>query len=239
MVFKVNTDGTGYTVLKHFTGSDGRNPEAGLTLSGSTLYSTTYLGGTNGTNGGSLGYGTVFKVNTDGTGYTVLKHFTGSDGRNPYAGLTLSGRTLYGTTESGGSSDNGTVFKMNTDGTGYTVLKHFTGNDGKWPDAGLALSGSTLYGTTYAGGTDDGSVGYGTVFALIFAPSSNLSVQPNGVNSVKVLWPDTSSFTLQQNTDLANTNGWATSGDSITTANGTNSITITPVTGNLFFRLKQ
>ena len=47
-----------------------------LVLSGGTLYGTTYLGG-------SSDKGTVFKVNTDGTGYTVLKSFTGSDGASP------------------------------------------------------------------------------------------------------------------------------------------------------------
>jgi hypothetical protein len=58
---------------------------------------------------------------------------------------------------------------------------------------------------------------------------------------VKVLWPDpaTNSYTLQQNSNLANSGSWATSGYSITWANGTNSITITPPMGNLFFRLKQ
>ena len=38
--------------------NDGANPTAGPTLSGSTLYGTTYAGG-------SSGNGTVFKVNTD------------------------------------------------------------------------------------------------------------------------------------------------------------------------------
>jgi len=42
---------------------------------------------------------------------------------------------------------------------------------------------------------------------------------------------------LQQNSNLAAPAGWVTSGFAITTANGTNSITITPATGNLFFRL--
>jgi len=58
-------------------------------------------------------------------------------------------------------------------------------------------------------------------------------------NSVIVSWPDTGSYTLQQNANLALANGWATSGYAINTANGTNSITVTPPTGNLFFRLKQ
>ena len=68
-------------------------------------------------------------MNTDGSGYTVLKSFTGSDGGDPYAGLVLSGSTLYGTTW-WRQFGNGVVFKVNTDGSGYTVLKNFTGSDG-------------------------------------------------------------------------------------------------------------
>jgi hypothetical protein len=57
---------------------------------------------------------------------------------------------------------------------------------------------------------------------------------------VQILWPDaaTNSYTLQQNSNLATTN-WVTSGYTITPANGTNAITLTPPTGSLFFRLKQ
>jgi hypothetical protein len=61
----------------------------------------------------------------------------------------------------------------------------------------------------------------------------------HSVNTVIVSWPDTGSYTLQQNANLALANGWTTNGYSITTANGTNSITITPPTGSLFFRLSN
>lgn len=154
-VFSINTDGTGYIVLNSFAGfPDGALPYAELTLSGSTLYGTTSYGGTNES-------GTVFQLNTDGTAYTVLYNFGGyNDGAEPFAGLTLSGSTLYGTTE--GQSFAGTLFKLNTDGTGYTVLKNCTTSGGSNPHAGLTLSGSTLYGTTYYGGTSN----YGTVFKL-------------------------------------------------------------------------
>src|ERR1019366_1653347 len=87
-----------FTNLHSFTGNDGVNPQAGLILSGNTLYGTAY-------GGGSSGAGTVFAVSTDGTGFTNLYSFTAysiflpanNDGANPYAGLILSGNTLYGT----------------------------------------------------------------------------------------------------------------------------------------------
>lgn len=66
----------------------------------------------------------------------------------------------------------------------------------------------------------------------------NLAITHSG-NRVVVSWPNTGSYTLQQNLNLAATGGWATSGYAISTANGTNSITINAPTGNLLFRLKQ
>jgi hypothetical protein len=50
-------------------------------------------------------------------------------------------------------------------------------------------------------------------------------------NSVIVSWQNTGICTLQTNNYLATTN-WNNYG-------GTNSVTVTPPTGNLFFRLKQ
>jgi uncharacterized repeat protein (TIGR03803 family) len=160
-IFSINADGSGAHVLHAFTGTgtDGANPLASLTLVGSTLFGTTE-------GGGSDGDGTVFSINTDGTGYRVLYSFTGtgSDGANPYAGLTVVGSTLYGTTEYGGSGNKGTVFSIHTDGTGYVVLHSFLNNDvdGELPVAGLTLVGSTLFGTTEWGG----SYTAGTIFSI-------------------------------------------------------------------------
>jgi uncharacterized repeat protein (TIGR03803 family) len=116
VVFKVNTDGSNYTMLHQFTNSGGRingmAPVGGLVLSGTTLYGTTSQGGiTNSFN--PYGIGTVFTINTDGSGFTVLKTFAGgSDGVNPWASLVLSGTTLYGTTDTGGSANCGVVFSL-------------------------------------------------------------------------------------------------------------------------------
>ncbi len=182
-VFAVNTDGTGFTNLYTFTdtgnGASGAGPFAGLTLSSNRLYGATYSSGTGTYSSASSGYGRIFAINTDGTGFTSLHSFTprsdsgstNSDGAYPRGRLVLSGNTLYGTASLGGTADNGTIFAINTDGTGFTNLHNFTqnannyygtNNDGAYPQAGLILLGNTLYGTAQSGGTG----GEGTVFAI-------------------------------------------------------------------------
>ncbi len=84
---------------------DGSNPYGGMLLVSNVLYGTT--------SSSSNGAGTVFAVNVDGTGFTNLYTFSGSDGANPYGGLVLDGKTLYGTTLNGGALNEGVVFALN------------------------------------------------------------------------------------------------------------------------------
>ena len=173
-IFRMNIDGNGFTVLKHLpVGSYNRNippppsgggswheinpPMGGLVLSGTTLYGTTRSGGT-------AARGNVFKLETDGSGYAVIKEFNGADGAAPTGDLVVSGSTLYGTTSYGGSANTGTVFKVNLDGSGFATLKHFAGPDGAGPYTGLIISGSTLYGVTVRGGASTSQAG--TVFKI-------------------------------------------------------------------------
>jgi hypothetical protein len=96
------------------------------------------------------------------------------------------------------------------------------------PDASGALSGGS-YSVTG---------GFWSILAVVqTAGLPNLSIARSG-NSVIVSWPNTGSYTLQQNSNLATTN-WTTSANAITTSNGTNAFTITPLVGNLFFRLSN
>jgi uncharacterized delta-60 repeat protein len=157
-IFKINTDGSGFAVLKNFVDSDneGASPRCGLLLSGSALFGTTMWGG-------SSGSGTLFKMNTDGTGFAVLKDFNYGEANELKGDLTILGATLYGTSSRGGSWGWGTIFKLNTDGTDFAVLKEFAGEtSGRIPYAGLLVSGSTLYATTSEGGAYE----YGTVFRI-------------------------------------------------------------------------
>ncbi|HLH55589.1 MAG TPA: choice-of-anchor tandem repeat GloVer-containing protein [Verrucomicrobiae bacterium] len=160
-----------------YTNIDGAASMGPLILSGNTLYGATIQGGAN-------GGGTVFAVNTDGTGFKVLHVFdalengTNSDGsyaqfffmngseyvveQNP--GLVVSGGTVYGTTASGGIWAGGTVFAVNIDGSGFTNLHDFNpaNNEGHYPHGNLVLLGQRLYGTTGFYGSGDS----GTVFTL-------------------------------------------------------------------------
>jgi uncharacterized repeat protein (TIGR03803 family) len=183
MIFKIQTDGSGYTILHEFTGggSDGSHPYGGLVLSGSNLYGMT-------ANGGDSDFGTVFTISIYGTGFTLLHEFIGGlDGSEPDGSLVLSGSTLYGETKNGGDSGYGTVFKIQTDGTVYTQLHAFSGGgyDGASPRGSLTLSGSTLYGITYNGGDSDKGTIYrmqtdGNGFSLLheFAGGTNDGMYP-------------------------------------------------------------
>ena len=161
-IFSMNTDGTGYNLLHNFSGADGDKPNYGsLTLSGTKLYGMT-------ADGGSSGYaGTLFSMNTDGTGFALLHSFNGgvSDGTHPYSSsLVFSGSKLYGMTNEGGTNGTGTLFCINTDGTGFALLHSFDGgaDDGQYPFGALTLSGSTLYGMTATGGSRNA----GTIFGI-------------------------------------------------------------------------
>ncbi len=155
-VYKINRNGSGYTIVRSFlsTGGDGAFPRGLLEASDGYFYGTTQLGGSN-------NVGTVFRMARDGTSYSILRHFltSGGDGRNPYASL-IEGTDglLYGTTYSGGSvGTNGTVFRLQRSGASYLVLQQFQGgaSDGRNP-FGPLLEGSdgALYGTCYQGGVN-------------------------------------------------------------------------------------
>ena len=125
-----STQAQTFTVLYTFKSTTkGEQPDASLTMdSAGNLYGTTQYGGTKG------GFGTVFKLDTNGK-ETVLRSFAGTpDAEDPYAGLTrdqdgdLYGTTLYGGTQGG----FGTVFKLHAGKE--TILHSFAGTpDGEDP----------------------------------------------------------------------------------------------------------
>jgi uncharacterized repeat protein (TIGR03803 family) len=161
-IFRINTDGSGYTNLYSFgtINNDGLDSEAALLLISNSLYGTT-------PGGGAHGWGTIFRIATNGSNYQTFYSFNNSstNGFGPsYAGLIVSNNIIYGTTEEGGGYGYGTVFKLEIDNTNYQQLYSFgtVSNDGEYPEAELLLVGNTLYGTTSFGGSSYG----GTIYSI-------------------------------------------------------------------------
>ncbi|MGH8017908.1 MAG: choice-of-anchor tandem repeat GloVer-containing protein [Opitutaceae bacterium] len=125
VVFKIATDGSGYQVLASFTRTT--NPSAFTPTSliqgrDGKLYGATLSGGT-------ASRGSVYRINTDGTGFEVVHSFSGAnltDERAP-ADVFFQGSdgAFYGTTRgstSGGGNGFGGAYTVRPDGSGFRML---------------------------------------------------------------------------------------------------------------------
>jgi len=175
----LDANGNGFTNLFNFddpvtdlTQNLGIYPRLGLTLVGSTIYGVSYYG--TDTNG----YGNVFSIHVDGSGYQVLHEFTGmpGDGASPVGDPLIVSNILYGTTMSGGTRGYGTIYQINLTNGQFSLLHDFQVNaytdgdghyhpdlsDGGEPTCSLVAIGSTLYGTCM----NSGAFSNGAVFSL-------------------------------------------------------------------------
>ena len=162
-VFELATNGT-VTAPVILGNTNGAFPSGGLVFGkDGNFYGTTRWGGQN-VPGTLLGYGTIFKLNPDGTFTNLYKFTGGSDGGFIYAGLVQgSDGWLYGGAFQGGSAGGyGTLFKVSTNGN-FVPLHSFSSSERGTPYAGMMEGGDgNFYGTAYgvyAGGN-------GSVFQL-------------------------------------------------------------------------
>ena len=191
LVYKMQTNGAGFTVVRAFTTapSDGNKPAGPLFLgSDGALFGTTVAGG-------QFQTGTVYRLTRDGSEFSILHAFeaSGADGVNPETGvIEASDGLLYGMTRGGGPSDGGTIYRVDKSGipTSYQVLRQFGANPtgGTKPKGRLIeAADGYLYGTASAGG----SSGNGTVFRMLrdgsgysvlkhFTTETTEGWQPNG-----------------------------------------------------------
>src|SRR3989304_5341042 len=131
-----------YTKLLDFTGTaNGSYSQGSLISDGTFLYRM--AGG-----GGANGYGVVFKIKPDGTGYSDLHDFSGANGSYPGGYLISDGTFLYGMTYGGGANSYGVVFKIKPDGTGYSDLHDFSWANGKNPYGSLISTRALCLGTS-------------------------------------------------------------------------------------------
>lgn len=213
VVFSINSDGTGYTVLHNFNNSDGAQPSGSLLeLPNGYLVGVTQWGGLNvgviyrvekdGSNfsvlyafndpyypngglmlgadgrlygtayqGGNSSYGTLYAINSDGTGFMNIVDFDRFGKGSSPRGVPVQGTDLYlyGVTGGGGANDKGVLYKVKTDGTNYTALKNFDGITGSYGSGKVIIaSDGKLYGMTQNGGAND----LGTIYSATTNGSS-------------------------------------------------------------------
>ena len=187
-IFRMKPDGTEFTVLYNFSSLSGQFATGGLTqASNGKLYGVTPAGG-------FYGYGTIYSINTDGSGFSILFHLDDRapvrSGYSPRGELTqgadgfLYGTAMYG----GGDYNGGALFKIRPDGSGFTKIIEFNGiTTGIVPAAGVLVgSDGKIYGMTGGGGVNLKGTIYsvnsdGTNFTQLFSfDGANNGSSPKG-----------------------------------------------------------
>lgn len=159
-IFKVTPSGDA-TVLHRFPSSEGYWPieSALVQASDGNFYGTTQDGGTH-------GYGSVFRLTPSGAVTTVHSFEGRDDGNNPLGGV-VQGRdgNFYGTTLDFSAIGSQTIFKLTPEGIVSTLHRFRRGNtvSGSSPRGGLTQgSDGNFYGTTALGGPSD----RGTIYKI-------------------------------------------------------------------------
>jgi uncharacterized repeat protein (TIGR03803 family) len=174
-VFRMTTAGT-IKIIANFTGPNGSAPFSPMAQGNDgVLYGTT-------TAGGSGQGGVVFKLNTTGKKFTLLRQFDPTDpadGVTPFAGLVAANDgKFYGTTISGGNEPGagGIIFQIDSKGD-YSVVHNFDITHGGGPMAtSTQHTNGAIYGLTESGGAFNG----GVVFSL------NMGLPPFAI--LQTLW---------------------------------------------------
>ncbi len=164
-VVALSSEGTALSTL-HWFGTNtggGQTPNGLMLASNGNLYGTTQAGSA----ASATGFGTVFKISTNGL-FSTLLSFSGSNGffsgNTPLCSLSQdTNGNFYGTTAYGGTNALGNIYKLSAENSFTDLYSFVGGNDGSAPSAPLILSADgTLRGVTASGG----AYGQGNIFSL-------------------------------------------------------------------------
>lgn len=142
-LFAFDPVGRVYTTLHTFDGTGGARPTGELLRAADgTLYGTTANGGTSAA-GGATNFGTVYSIRSDGTGFTSLRSFEGTNGSSPTGRLLqLDATTFVGVAAGSAECGQGAIYQF-------------------------SLTGATVQGLTDCGRRDDGGGSLGPLVLLL------------------------------------------------------------------------
>ena len=185
-IFRIRSDGTEFEVLHRFgeTPGDGSKPGGALIQADGMLFGITMYGGRS-------DWGTVFRLNMDGTDYTILYDcgFDPNGPKDPRAAL-LDGLDdwVYGTSYGGGTNFGfGTVYRVRKDGSAMETLHSFSGaaslGGGRSPVCALVRDGDeyvmgTSYDYVFRVNKNTGAFQYSTVFGGAASAGAGASEPP-------------------------------------------------------------
>ena len=114
--------------------------------------------------GGAHGYGTIYRMTTNGAVSLIYTFANGSLGGIPFGALVQgTNGYLYATTSSGGNNGDGVILRTTTNGNSVEAWSLTNSTTGSSPQTGLVQGrDGNFYGTALYGG----AYGYGTVFKL-------------------------------------------------------------------------
>ncbi len=182
VLFRMNADGTGYTLMNEFVtdpGGDGAFYNGTMLASDGNVYGTL-------SSGGLHNAGVLYRYNPTSEVYSVLYHFDRSTGMTPFSELyEAANGKLYGTTNTGGDNDVGVLFSFDKSNNTYAVVHNFDYlATGAFPlSAVRAGANGKLYGVTNAGGTSGGGVLYE------YDPSGNVLTKKHDFDYVAGSYP--------------------------------------------------
>ena len=230
-VFRIEPDGAGFTVLHSFTGgAEGQNPMSGVMIaSDGRLYGTTSR------RFGSFA-GCIYRLNTDGTGFQVLKSFplSGSGPKVPKPVLVEApDGLLYGAAQSGGIADKGAIFRIGKEGDRFEILHEFgiSVTDGQIPSAAFTPVGDG----SFLGVTEAGGEGNGTIFR--FDPADvrlRIFLTPT---TAELRWPASSTVDSLEMTSGVSGFDWQPAGAPISRLANENQASVLRQPAGQFFRV--
>ncbi|HNQ13809.1 MAG TPA: hypothetical protein PKM16_11435, partial [Bacteroidia bacterium] len=110
--------------------------------------------------GGAFNKGSIFKVNGDGTNFSVVHSFDSINGSVPRSSLCLANNgNLYGMCQFGGAHNAGILYVFNPSNSTFSKILDFDNLNGGYPwGTMIKAANGMLYGSTYGGGTGGGGI---------------------------------------------------------------------------------